>query len=222
MQYQIVIPARGGSKRFPKKNVALLGGLPLIAHTILYALSNNLGAGVYVNTDDSEIARIAESFGATITNRPIELAGDLTPTADVLIQQIKYFEEKSIKCDAIILLQATNPFRPDVLLINAKNEFEKSGRNSLTCFSVLNKKYGTITQNRFNPENYHPGQRMQDIEPRYFENGLIYITRKEAILNGTIITEDTYPLIENGIECQIDIDEPSDLYFAEYLISKKK
>ena len=166
MNFQIVIPARGGSKRFPGKNIALLNGIPLIAHSILYALKNKIGAEVFVNTDNKLIADVAKEFGAKIVERPSQYATDFTPTVDVLKHQVEYFEENGILCDAIILLQATNPLLATSLLQNAANLFEKSGRNSLASYCVLNKKFGSISnKNFFSPKNYVPGQRMQDIEP---------------------------------------------------------
>ena len=221
MRYQIVIPARGGSKRFPGKNLATLNGIPLIAHSILFALQNKLGADVYVNTDDSQISRIAKEYGAKVTQRPPELALDTTPTVDVMKQQIKYFEENQIYCDAIILIQVTNPIRPEGLIELAVKAFEESGRKSLTCFSQLNKKFGTIHNNVFEPENYTPGQRMQDLVPRYFENGQIYITDNNSIKVGKIITEDSFPFISNEIGAEVDIDEPNDMVFAEFIIGQK-
>lgn len=222
MVFQIVIPARGGSMRFPKKNIADLSGKPLIAHTISFGLNNELGMEVFVNTDDKEITDIAAKYGAKVVARPSSLAEENTPTVDVLKHQIQYFEDSGIGCDAIVLLQATNPIRPDDLIEKAIKMFEISGRSSLCCFSHLNKKFGKIQSKRFIPENYSPGDRMQDLIPLFYENGLIYISKTEAIKSGNIITTDTFPFVINGIEGQVDIDDPEDILFAEFILRKQQ
>ena len=220
MKYQIVIPARGGSKRFPGKNLISLDGKPLIAHSIDYGKLSGMVEEVYVNTDDPEIGKVAEEHGAVVTWRPGSLGGDNVPTVDVLQYQVDFFRKNNVPCDAIILLQATNPLRPKNLLPEAVKAFENSGRNSLTTFTTLPRKFGTISDHRFVPENYAPGQRMQDLIPRYFENGMVYITRCDAIMEGEIITSDTYPMVVDSIESTVDIDEPDDLIYAEFIRKK--
>jgi CMP-N-acetylneuraminic acid synthetase len=223
LNYQIVIPVRGGSKRFPKKNISLLAGKPLIAHSILFALQNNVNAIVFVNTDDEAIAEIASTYGANVVLRPAHLATDFTPTVDVLKHQLDWFDANDIPCDALILLQATNPIRQLGLIEEATSSFENQGRRTLASYSLLNKKFGTISpEYYFEPENYTPGQRMQDLIPRYYENGLIYIAKIEAIKSGHIMTDDVYPFEINHIGAQVDIDEPEDLILAEYILNQIK
>jgi N-acylneuraminate cytidylyltransferase len=222
LKFQVVIPARGGSKRFPKKNLHFLNGIPLIAHSIIYALKCVASENIWVNTDDTEIAKVAKKYGVNITIRPEELGSDTTSTAEVLHYQQSFFDENNIECDAIILLQATNPLRPNNLLSVAINQFESSKRNSLASFTPLNKKFGRITADFYHPSNYTPGQRMQDIDAEYYEDGLIYITNRASILSKDVITSDVFPLISEGIESSIDIDEPEDILFAEFLMKTKK
>ncbi len=222
MNYQVVIPARGGSKRLLRKNAINFCGKPLIAHTIEYALESFSRNQIWVNTDDEEIRRIALSYGIEITIRPDFLGSDDASTADVLSFQCKEFEINSVLCDAIILLQVTNPIRPNKLIDDCIEIFEKNERGSLASFSKLNRKYGRVHNDYFKPKNYLPGQRMQDILPDYFENGLIYITKTKYLLQGIVITDDVFPFIYNGIESSVDIDEFSDLTFAEYVYKKIK
>jgi N-acylneuraminate cytidylyltransferase len=139
-----------------------------------------------------------------------------------LFFQQELFAQNNIACDAQILLQVTNPLRPENLMTEAIELFENSGRNSLASFTVLNRKYGKIRMNQYIPENYKPGQRMQDIDPDYYENGLIYIAKAQSILNKEIITGDVFPFIYNGIEAAVDIDEPTDMLFAEFLLKNKQ
>jgi CMP-N-acetylneuraminic acid synthetase len=219
MIYQVVIPARGGSKRLKGKNIISLGGIPLIAHSILYAKKSLPALTIFVNTDDDEIAAVARSFGAEITVRPASLGLDTTSSVDVLQHQLKWFEQNQIPCDAMILLQATNPLRPDWLMEKAIKSFETANRKSLAAFSVLNRKYGQIdSDDFFYPENYQPGQRMQDLIPRYFESGLIYITQAKSIQEGQIITSDVFPLVVDHVYSTVDIDESQDLAYAAYIL----
>jgi CMP-N-acetylneuraminic acid synthetase len=222
INYKVVIPARKHSKRFPRKNVINFCGKPLIAHTIEYALNSFSRSQIWVNTDDDDIRKIAIDYGVEILIRPDFLASDFTSTAEVLSFQCDHFKNNSILCDVVILLQATNPIRPNNLIVNCIEIFEKSNRGSLASFSKLNRKYGKIKDEHFYPENYVAGQRMQDIMPDYFENGLIYLTKTENLLKGEIVTNDVFPFVYNGIESFVDIDEIDDLVFAEYIYNKLK
>lgn len=220
MNYQIVIPARKGSRRLPQKNIVDFFGKPLIAHSIEYALDSFSKERIWVNTDDEMIVKIAHEYGIKITVRPDYLGTDTASTSDVLSFQCEHFEENSILCDAIILLQATNPIRPENLILDCIRKFEEKNRSSLASFSRLNKKYGQIQHDYFIPKNYLPGQRMQDLVSDFFENGLIYITKTESLLQGKVITEDVFPYIIEGIESSVDIDDIDDLVFAKYVYNK--
>jgi N-acylneuraminate cytidylyltransferase len=222
MNYQIIIPARGGSKRFPGKNIAFLDNKPLIQHTLDYALINGYQNRIWVNTDDNKIVDFSKKEGVNISIRPDELGGDFVPTIDVLKHQLAFFRENNIPCDAFILLQATNPLRPINLLKDAVLKFESCKRESLATFSSLKKKFGSIKEDFFKPENYIPGQRSQDLEKFFFENGLLYIVTVESILKGKIITDDVYPMLVDDIEANIDIDEPTDMILAEFIIKNIK
>jgi CMP-N-acetylneuraminic acid synthetase len=221
MKYKVIIPARANSKRLPKKNMKLLVNKPLIQYSIDYALDNFKANDIWVNSDDKEIIEFANKKGVNTLLRPEFLSLDLTPTVDVLKFQVNYFKEKNIPCNSIILLQPTNPFRHKDLLNNAINKFELSERNSLATFTIHEKKIGSIYKNYYQPINYKPGQRSQDLERLYFENGLLYITKCKSILSGEIITEDVFPFICKGLESKIDIDYLEDFLYAEFLIKKK-
>jgi N-acylneuraminate cytidylyltransferase len=184
MNYKVVIPARANSKRLPGKNMRILGTKPLIQYSIDFALDNFPNKDIWVNSNDREILEFANTKGIMTLLRPDELAADFSSSADVLKHHVNYFKKNKIACDAIILLQPTNPFREDSLLEEALNSFKKSGRNSLATFSVSEKKLGKIENFFFKPTNYIPGQRSQDLEKAYFENGLLYITKCKSILLG--------------------------------------
>ena len=219
---QVIIPARKNSKRFPNKNKALLEGLPLISHSIKYALTEGIPVSqIWVNSDDLEILGIAEGFGVHQYRRPTDLAEDTTTTAAVLAEQLKYFMRENIPCEAIVLLQVTNPFRPKGMLLGWINQLLASRNSSLCSFSPLNKKFGMLQSGKFKPVNYQPGQRIQDLEPLYYENGCIYISRATLIEEGKVIGEDTIPVILKDLIYAVDIDEEHDLELAEALLRIK-
>lgn len=215
-----IIPARGGSKRIPEKNIQILGGIPLMSHSILYAQENSaIIDDIYVSTDNQEIKKIALQFGAKVIDRPIEISGDLEPTVSAMKHALE-----SIKADIenVILLQPTNPLRPKDLLKNAFETYKEGNYNSLFTVSGNHHKLGKIIKNKFQPFNYSIGQRSQDLEPLFFENGLLYITKASLILNDIIISENAFPFEVNHIFAQVDIDTPEDLDYAKYLFQNNK
>jgi len=222
LNYKLIIPARKNSKRFPGKNLVKLGNLYLLEHTIKYAIKNVRKEDIWVNSDDDEILEIAQSYSIQTYKRCQSLATDLTSTQSVIKDQLLFFKKEDIDVDSIILLQVTNPLRPPNLLIESIKIFQESGRSSLAGFSKLNKKHGLIQKERFIPTNYIPGQRMQDLTPEFFENGLIYITKKDSILKGEIITRDVYPMVIDHIFSTVDVDEPEDLEWAQFLINRNE
>src|SRR4030066_411377 len=108
-----IIPARGGSRGIPRKNVRLLCGKPLIAYTIETALSSKLIDRVVVSTEDEEIAGISKEYGAEVIKRPEELARDDSPTIDVVMHVLNWFEEKNEYFDIVVLLEPTSPLRKE-------------------------------------------------------------------------------------------------------------
>lgn len=218
MKNIVIIPARGGSKRIPKKNIQLFGGLPLIAHSIQYALANNeIIDAVYVSTDDERIKKISLEYGAKVIDRPASLSGDLEPTVSALKHVLQSIDSD---VENVILLQPTNPLRPDNLLKEAFEIYKNENYDGLFTITRNHQKFGKISNNKFIPYNYVIGQRSQDLEPLFFENGLLYITKAKLILENNIISENAFPLEVNHIFANVDIDTPEDLEYAEYLHEK--
>jgi CMP-N-acetylneuraminic acid synthetase len=213
-----IIPARGGSKRLPGKNIKNLNGLPLIAHSILYAKKNSdIIDEIYVTTDDLDIKKIAIKYGAKVIDRPQNLSQDLEPTVTALAHVLLSID---YEVDTVILLQPTNPLRPEKLLSEAYELFEKEKYTSLFTVTRNYQKFGKILKNQFLPFNYEVGQRSQDLEPIFFENGLLYITKSELILNNSIISKSAFPYIVEHSFAEIDIDTIEDFEYAEYIINK--
>lgn len=211
-----IIPARGGSKRLPHKNTLLLGNYPLLVHSILFAQSNSeIIDEIYVSTDDTTIKEIAIQFGAKVIDRPEAISGDFEPTVSALKHVLDSIEEQ---IENVILLQPTNPLRPKNLLKECFAKFKETNSDSLFTVSQNHHKLGKIQNNKFQPFNYEIGQRSQDLEPLYFENGLLYITKAKTILEDKIISENAFPYIVNHIFASVDIDTKQDLDYAAYLL----
>ncbi|QDW18851.1 cytidylyltransferase domain-containing protein [Flavobacterium sp. KBS0721] len=213
-----IIPARGGSKRLPQKNIKLLDGFPLLSFSILFAQANSeIIDEIYVSTDDEAIKNIALKYGAKVIDRPKDLSGDLEPTVSALKHVLQSIDSE---VDNVVLLQATNPIRPKNLLKESFEIYQKENSNSLFTVSRNHKKFGKITDQKFIPYNYKIGQRSQDIEPLYFENGLLYITKASLIHEDIIISEDAFPFEIDHIFASVDIDTQEDFDYAEYLYHK--
>lgn len=211
-----IIPARGGSKRLPGKNIQLLGGIPLIAHSIRYAQQHPFIDAVYVSTDDAAIKAAAIAYGAKVVDRPENLSGDFEPTVSALKHVLENVEGVS----DVVLLQATNPLRPDTLLKEAFLKYKEGNYDSLFTVTRNHQKFGKIIADKFVPFNYEIGQRSQDLEPLYFENGLLYITTAALILNDTILSENAYPMVVNHPYANVDIDTEEDFNYAEYCLKR--
>ncbi len=217
METIALIPARGGSKRLPGKNLMNLGGLPLIAHSILYAKQfPEIIDAVFVSTDDATIADCARKHGAGVIMRPEALSGDYEPTVTAVAHALSVLGEG---VSTVILLQPTNPLRPVGLLNQCWSEYTQKSRGVFTV-SPSDKKLGRISNGAFEPFNYTPGQRSQDLEPLYFENGLLYISPAQTIRNGAVIGPDFSPVIVSHPFAEIDIDTAADLDRAEFYFQK--
>lgn len=213
-----IIPARGGSKRLPNKNVMSLGGIPLLAHSILYAQAHaELIDDIYVSTNDETIKMIALEYGAKVVERPQSISGDFEPTVSALRHVLGTIDT----VENVVLLQATNPLRPPKLLKEAFESYQKGNYDSMFTVSRNHQKLGKINNNQFIPFNYAIGQRSQDLEPLYFENGLLYISKAKLILENKILSENAFPMIVNHLFSTVDIDTQEDFDYAEYLFKKK-
>lgn len=215
----VIIPARGGSKRLPGKNIRILGDVPLLAHSIRYAQQHSFIDAVFVSTDCPEIKEVALQFGAKVIDRPQALSGDFEPTVSALQHVLETLNEV---VENVVLLQPTNPLRPENLLADAFRIFEEKKHESLFTVTRNHQKLGKIQGDKFIPFTYEPGQRSQDLEPLYFENGLLYITKSALIGKNQIIGENAFPLIVDHPFAHVDIDTEEDFDYAAYLFNKTK
>ena len=152
-----------------------------------------------------------------VIKRPEDLATDTSPTLDSIQHTLQNLEENY---EMVVLLQPTNPLRPKELLRECWSTLLEKDCKSLFTVSENFKKLGKIDGQKFLPFNYEFGQRSQDMNSLYYENGLLYIAKTDQILKGKLIADDSYPFIVNHIFSNIDIDEQSDFDYAEFLFKK--
>ncbi|MET3697640.1 N-acylneuraminate cytidylyltransferase [Bacillus oleivorans] len=219
-----IIPARGGSKGVKKKNIRLLGGKPLIAWTIEVAKKSIYLDKIMVTTDDEEIMKVSEEWGADVPfKRPASLAQDDTPGIEPILHAIDYFPEY----EYIVLLQPTSPLRKVIDIDNAIEICVKNNLNS--CVSVT--KSGTppdwiykIDNNGYlTPlfiENDFPYQR-QKASVTYELNGAVYVSKAESLKETkSFLQELTFPYVMPG-ERSVDIDTIEDFMYCEYLLKDR-
>ena len=220
-----IIPARGGSKRIPRKNIKLFHGKPMIAWSIQAALESGAFDHVIVSTDDAEIAQTAKAWGAEVPfMRPAELSDDHTATVPVIAHALHAAESLWGEQPLICCLYATAPFVLADDIRAARRLIEKTGADyafPVTSFPFPIQRGVKLTNNgrmeMFQPE--HALTRSQDLEEAYHDVGQFYWGRKSAWLAGTsIIGPGAAPLIIPRHRAQ-DIDTPEDWDRAERLFS---
>ncbi|PHS08996.1 MAG: acylneuraminate cytidylyltransferase [Kordia sp.] len=212
----VIIPVRGGSKRLPGKNILPFAGEPLLVHSITYAQQHlDIVDKIVISTDDAAIKSLALSNNIEVIDRPEELAGDFATTVSALKHVVENLKEAY---DNVILLQATNPLRPKDLLKEAYMKFEEGNYDSLMTVSRNEDKLGKIVNDTFVPFNYKIGQRSQDLDPLYSENGLLYITKTSLILEGEILGNKNLPYVVNHPYAKVDIDTKEDFKYAAFIL----
>ena len=160
---------------------------------------------------------IALNEGVEVIERPAHLSSDNATTVSALKHVLEVLREE---VENVILLQPTNPLRPENLLKEAFQKFKTGNFDSLMTVTRDSHKFGKIEEGKFVPSNYTFGQLSQDLEPLYYENGLLYIAKSKLILQEKLLGENNYPFITDHPFAGIDIDHKEDLEYAEFIHSK--
>jgi len=215
-----IIPARGGSKRIPRKNIKEFCGKPIIAYSIEAAIKSNIFNEIMVSTDDEEIAEVAKKYGASVPFfRSAEMSTDMAMTVPVLIEVLGEYEKQGKHFDITCCIYPCAPFVTaqklkqgiDLLLQN-----DASFAFPIVKFSYPPQRCFVIREQRISmlyPENYL--KRSQDLEPLYHDAGQFYFAKTEVLREKqTFFGENSMPIICNESEMQ-DIDTMEDWKIAE-------
>ena len=225
-----LIPARGGSKGIPRKNIKLLEGKELINYTIETGLACPLIDELIVSTDDEEIARISRKSGAkTPFLRPAFLATDQSPSIDTVIHALQYFENIGQPFDAVCLLQATTPFRNHDDLNDAIKKFIEQDADSLISVREVPHTYNPhwIFEEkedgflRISTGESKIISRRQDLPKSYFRDGAVYITKAAVILEQKSLYGNTIIHYEMKESSAINIDTLADWKMAETYLKNR-
>lgn len=219
-----IIPARGGSKRIPRKNIKIFCGKPMIAWSIEAALRSNCFDRVIVSTDDTEIAQIARDYGAQVPFiRPATLADDRTGTSPVVAHAIQWLEQQDELVEHVCCIYATAPFLDEVDLQNGWNQLRDSGLDysfSVASYAFPIQRALTIDTNgvvsMLNKEYLQT--RSQDLTPAWHDAGQFYWGTKSSWLNGTEILDGRSISIKIPRHRVQDIDTEEDWIRAEFMM----
>lgn len=222
-----LVPARGGSKGIPRKNIALLAGKPLLAYTAQAALAARRLSRVVLSTDDQEIADIGRACGLEVPfMRPAELARDDTPTLKVVKHAVQFFEECGEFFDAVCLLQPTHPLRRPEDIDACIELLELTGADAVVTILPVPPEHNPHWVYFRDPSGFlrlstgedTPIPRRQDLPPAFHREGSVYVTRRDVI----VLEESLYGrklvgyLMDDATS--VNVDRPEDLVRAEQLL----
>lgn len=225
----VVIPARGGSKRLPRKNVLPLAGKPLICWTIEAALEAKLKARIMVTSDDEEILAIARQYqgqGVIAYKRADELATDTASTADVLIDAIKAEQAAGHDPKTLVLLQPTSPLRNAEDIRAALDVFQEGGCED-TVVTVCEVDHPTAWVGTIGEDSRLEGidlsvKRSQDYKREYRLNGAVYVTQSALLLEKQTLFSEFLKASVMPRKRSHDIDTPLDFHNSETWVNSEQ
>jgi CMP-N,N'-diacetyllegionaminic acid synthase len=220
-----VIPARGGSKGIPRKNLEIIGLKPLVAHSIGHALNAKTIDAVVVTSEDKEIQEVSKSFGAEVLIRPKKYAADTSRVDPLLIATVRQWEEQNeSKVEILVLLYPTAPLRDVESIDKAVRLVQKQGYDSALslCFdtSYIWKRKEDIVS----PVNYDPKKRMprqKEVWNQWIENKAIYVMKRKLLFDTGCRLGGKIGFVEMPKWRSIDVDSPEDLFLARMIYQQK-
>ena len=220
MKNLCIIPARGGSKRIPRKNIKVFLGKPIMAYSIEAALKSDLFDEVMVSTDDEEFAEVAKKFGANVPFlRSEATANDYAGTEDVIFEVLDRYEALGKTFDVVCCLYSTAPF---VTADRLKESFALLGENVDASFTMVQYSYPVQRSLKINSEGFmemnfpqYFDARSQDLDPIYHDAGQFYFAKVNAFKEEKRLwCKRTVPLVLSELEVQ-DLDTLTDWQLAE-------
>ena len=224
-----IIPARGGSKGIPGKNIKTLGGKPLLGYTIDSALESNLLTRCILSSDSEEIIRTGKNFGIEVPfTRPAEYAEDNTPSLEVVKHALLYFAQLNKHFDAVCLLQPTTPFRSKGLIDKAIIEFESGKYDSLVSVREVPHEFNPhwVFEEKNGELQISTGEkniitRRQELPKAYHRDGAIYLTRTEVIIQENSLYGEKIGFIEDSDPDYVNLDTEADWKKAEDILKNR-
>lgn len=226
MKPLIIIPARGGSKGIPGKNIKPLGGKPLICHTIDAARGFADDERICVSTDDPAIAEVAENYGLKVPFlRPEYLASDTASTYDVLLHAVDFYERAGLDFDTVVLLQPTSPFRTAAHVREAAALYDPSFDMVVSVAEAKSNPYFTCFEEDCNGLLHHSKgngdySRRQDCPPVYEYNGAIYIINPLSLKQMPLSKFTRVRKYVMDAADSLDLDTPLDWKMAEMMLAE--
>jgi len=224
-----IIPARGGSKGVPNKNVKLLNGKPLLQYTTDVALQCNGLSKVILSSDDDKIIKVAKDLGIEVPFiRPNNLAQDASPTLPVILHALEFFDKQGESFDAVCLLQVTSPFRTVDFLDKAIEKFIKQDSDSLISVLEVPHEFNphwVFEVNKIGELKIATGEkdiisRRQELPKSYHRDGCIYITKTAVLKEQKSLFGQKISYIESSQKHHVNIDTMDDWRRAEEMIIK--
>jgi len=219
-----VVPARGGSKSIPLKNIRVLDGIPLMVFTLLAARHAKHLDRCIVSTDHPNIAKVARDYGTEVIERPAALATDQAPTEWALLHVLEVLGREGYRPDYVVTLEPTSPLRTAALIDRCiEAAIEHPDADCVMTVAETRKCYGRLAGGRF--EYLFPDQprRRQDRQPLYEESSTVYVTRTSALeQDRSILGRTRYGVIVDDPREAIDINEPLDFLVAEAVLAQRR
>ena len=227
MKVLVVIPARGGSKGIPHKNIKLMNGKPLICYSIDVAREFTIDDNICVTTDDDNIIEVVENYGLMVPfKRPDYLATDTCGSNEVIQHAYQFYEQRGIHYDAILLLQPTSPFRKVEFLEEACKLYDDSiDMVTSVKLSSCNPYYDGFEENEEGLLTISKGdgtiERRQDAPRVWQQNGSIYVINPKSLMEKGLAHFSRIRKYAMSELYSVDIDNPFDWKVAELLINEK-
>lgn len=215
--FYAVIPARLGSRRLSRKNLAPLLGKPLVQHSVEFACQHFDPANVVLSSDADEILAIGAKFGVRCLKRPVELAGDASATGETVRHAVASVFKEINTSDGVFILQPTTPWRPPTVIAEFKKAFAAHEGNTIVSVSPSKEKMGYVEGSEFRPINYEFEGPIATARNMFFENGMLFLTCWGTLCRGKVFSEHVVPMPIDDDRI-VDIDTALDLHNAEFIL----
>nr|WP_281354728.1 acylneuraminate cytidylyltransferase family protein [Roseospira navarrensis] len=214
-----VVPARGGSKSVPGKNIRSLGGRPLLAHTLAQAAAVPALDAVVVSTDDETIAATAAQYDGRVVHRPADLATDTAPTEWALLHALDTLEAAGEAFDYVMVLEPTSPFRRPATIAACMDHIVAHDGRSLMTVTESRANIGRVADGMFRPLVPGAPRRRQDRQAFHIESSTVYVARTDFLrATGSLVCDDWLAVVVDEAEA-VDINTPLDFALAEAMLA---